>query len=653
MQHQQVKKSDKSHDADAALNNVKREYVDNFDGQDAGIPLYLQPANLRSLQRQPIEEAEEEDQQLQTKSNRPGAGKASQYVTDYVNSVPGSGQPLPSPTKSFFESRFGQSFSNVRIHSDTKSAETAKSIQARAYTSGRNIVFGAGEYSPDTSSGKKLLAHELTHVIQQSGGSTNALAPKKLAHSKLNLNTTHAVFPKINQQAGGNISPLLQRTIIIRRGGRHTMTVTERRQLFAATPSTRDTQIILRNRDLANRIIDDMVATGDDLDFSDVYQLRSELIKRLTTSVVMTATQRGGSEWPSFGYPRRGRVRNYGPRVNYAARDYWEPEVPDGWDSRGYRIRRSPAPVAGDPPDSHYVFTLKPARRNQGYQALMNLFIRQPGERRRNRTLIHCDHLATLIHYRAYAAALGEREFNRRVSTLRNPANPAQGYIIPLTLSWNGFMDIGRRSPDQRSRHLQRYEPHDRNNLVIGDHVLFFNHLLYDFLLDLAGTSGNWRLENAILVDRREEQTRAGRVMQDYFLGHGSGRHTEQGMKLEMRQRFNQVVVAALAALRRNFSVLQARYPGVLHRIGGNYFIKGSAISPAGHSNPTVCSAVTPPITLPIHTNWRIHQLTTNELDEIPGLYDPNVYDIDSGRIVYRDPNRLLWYVRRPVESTP
>jgi hypothetical protein len=79
------------------------------------------------------------------------------------------GQPLKRPIRRFMESRFGQDFSQVRVHTTSKAATSARVLHANSFTVGRNIVFGAGQYSPETSSGRRLLAHELTHVIQQTG----------------------------------------------------------------------------------------------------------------------------------------------------------------------------------------------------------------------------------------------------------------------------------------------------------------------------------------------------------------------------------------------------------------------------------------------------------------------------------------------------
>src|SRR5215211_2035362 len=79
-------------------------------------------------------------------------------VSDVLNS---SGQSLDPVTRSDMEARFGHDFSRVMVHSDERAAESAQSIKARAYTYGRDVVFGPGQYAPNTTAGKQLLAHEL------------------------------------------------------------------------------------------------------------------------------------------------------------------------------------------------------------------------------------------------------------------------------------------------------------------------------------------------------------------------------------------------------------------------------------------------------------------------------------------------------------
>lgn len=83
-----------------------------------------------------------------------------------------TGRPIEAGTRDLMESRFGHDFSDVRVHADDQAAEAARSIEARAFTTGRDIVFGAGEYQPSTSQGQRLIAHELAHVTQQQASGT-------------------------------------------------------------------------------------------------------------------------------------------------------------------------------------------------------------------------------------------------------------------------------------------------------------------------------------------------------------------------------------------------------------------------------------------------------------------------------------------------
>jgi outer membrane protein OmpA-like peptidoglycan-associated protein len=81
----------------------------------------------------------------------------------------GGGSPIERSTARFMEARFGRGFQHVRIHTGPQAAKAAADVDARAFTTGKHIVFGEGEYRPQSSEGRRLLAHELTHVVQQSG----------------------------------------------------------------------------------------------------------------------------------------------------------------------------------------------------------------------------------------------------------------------------------------------------------------------------------------------------------------------------------------------------------------------------------------------------------------------------------------------------
>lgn len=120
--------------------------------------LRSQPAPQRpgrsQIQRQPQREA--------------GAPRAT--VPDGLMAGLGSGYPLPAAARRLFEPRFGHDFGRVRLHTGVRAAEAAQEIDARAFTLGRHIVFAARRYAPQTPAGRRLLAHELTHVVQQGRG---------------------------------------------------------------------------------------------------------------------------------------------------------------------------------------------------------------------------------------------------------------------------------------------------------------------------------------------------------------------------------------------------------------------------------------------------------------------------------------------------
>ena len=117
----------------------------------------------------------EEEKTFQSKACSHQYPNPSSNLKNPIAALQGGGQPLPHSEQAFFEPRFGTDFSRVRVHADRQAAETARTVNARAFTVGRDIVFGAGEYQPRASEGRKLLAHELAHVVQQ-GSESNSMA---------------------------------------------------------------------------------------------------------------------------------------------------------------------------------------------------------------------------------------------------------------------------------------------------------------------------------------------------------------------------------------------------------------------------------------------------------------------------------------------
>jgi len=127
------------------------------------------------VQRQPAEEEEE----LQAKEEPGQTPQVSSSLESRIHSMKSGGHPLDAATRSFFEPRFGRDFSDVRLHTDSTAADTARSIHARAFTLGNHIAMCSGEYHPNSQSGQRLLGHELTHVIQQNSG----LNPNPVTHT--------------------------------------------------------------------------------------------------------------------------------------------------------------------------------------------------------------------------------------------------------------------------------------------------------------------------------------------------------------------------------------------------------------------------------------------------------------------------------------
>src|SRR5262245_13734949 len=109
--------------------------------------------------------------------------------------VGGAGSPLEPGTRHFFESRLGHDFSEVRVHSGSLAAASARSVGARAYTVGPDIVFASGEYAPGSPEGAKLLAHELVHAIQQRGGTRELQRAVEASEESADLSTERGGGP--------------------------------------------------------------------------------------------------------------------------------------------------------------------------------------------------------------------------------------------------------------------------------------------------------------------------------------------------------------------------------------------------------------------------------------------------------------------------
>ena len=157
--------------ADAVMRTAEPEVQRQVEQEEEEIiqpkPIAEEITPLVQKQIGPEEGGEDPIQTEQASGQTPQVDHSLEAQIHYLR---GGGQPLPAPTRAFVESRFGYDFSHVRVHTDSKAVEAAMSVNAKAFTIGREVVFGAGQYSPDTLGGRQLLSPELTHVIQQQAG---------------------------------------------------------------------------------------------------------------------------------------------------------------------------------------------------------------------------------------------------------------------------------------------------------------------------------------------------------------------------------------------------------------------------------------------------------------------------------------------------
>ncbi len=158
-----------------------------------------------NLQRQPKDNEGEEELQMKPlarlKTSSANKGSAVKpWVQQQIDSSRGSGRQLSEQTRSFMESGIGADFQNVRIHTDSEAVQMNRELGARAFTVGNDVYFNSGEYSPTSYEGKRLLAHELTHTVQQGGSKAGLLKKpviqrKKIPHGSIKWSDFKGAVP--------------------------------------------------------------------------------------------------------------------------------------------------------------------------------------------------------------------------------------------------------------------------------------------------------------------------------------------------------------------------------------------------------------------------------------------------------------------------
>lgn len=123
---------------------------------------------------------------------------APNHVENQINSSKGSGNSMDKGTKNFMESRFGTDFSNVKIHTGSDAVQMSRELGAQAFVVGNDIYFNEGKYNPNSDSGKHLLAHELTHTVQQVGGIGRKIQKRCGRRSQTNPRFPNTFISRVN-----------------------------------------------------------------------------------------------------------------------------------------------------------------------------------------------------------------------------------------------------------------------------------------------------------------------------------------------------------------------------------------------------------------------------------------------------------------------
>jgi hypothetical protein len=129
-----------------------------------------------AIQRQAEEEEEEEEEEMSAKMAVSRTPEVSEDVEGRINAARGSGEALPDSIRASLEPHFGRDFSDVRVHAGAEADALSQQLGAKAFTTGQDIFFRSGDYQPESEEGKKLLGHEMTHVVQQGGASVSRQA---------------------------------------------------------------------------------------------------------------------------------------------------------------------------------------------------------------------------------------------------------------------------------------------------------------------------------------------------------------------------------------------------------------------------------------------------------------------------------------------
>ncbi|MEH2198734.1 eCIS core domain-containing protein [Nostoc sp.] len=212
---------------------LQMKSLDNSTLQREALPedeeeLQMKSLDSSTLQREALPEDEEELQMKLMVQRQAEAGMpAAPDIEASINQARGGGQTMGDNIREPMEQAFGADFSGVKVHTDDRSDQLNRSIQARAFTTGQDVFFRQGEYNPGSRGGQELLAHELTHVVQQNGGAVqrSPLPPQQQQQDSANDTFLQKQSQEVVQRAvperGATFKPLPNTGSYQARGGQN------------------------------------------------------------------------------------------------------------------------------------------------------------------------------------------------------------------------------------------------------------------------------------------------------------------------------------------------------------------------------------------------------------------------------------------------
>jgi HNH/Endo VII superfamily nuclease toxin with a HHH motif/Domain of unknown function (DUF4157) len=198
-------------EADTMADKVVQRLSNSETVQRSTPPISMAKPEGAKLQMKCMDCEEEDRKHLQRKEN--GAIDASPSIESRLSATKGGGSPLQNNTRSDMESSFGADFSGVRVHTGGEAVQMSKDLNAHAFTHGSDVYFNSGKYNPSNTEGSRLLAHELTHTVQQGSGIKNSIQKEDIPGLPVNENplvlpTSRIEMPWVGNGAGVNSSEL-------------------------------------------------------------------------------------------------------------------------------------------------------------------------------------------------------------------------------------------------------------------------------------------------------------------------------------------------------------------------------------------------------------------------------------------------------------